>query len=110
MQTDGTDLAWTDGLEVLRIALDEPEQLRPLSQGGPDEGEERARITGLTLLGNHVYFIDDAGNVGRARRDTTECTLLARDAGVMREIVADDEAVYVNAQVGASYELWRLTP
>jgi hypothetical protein len=109
MQTDGIDLVWTDSLELMRVALDAPDQLRKLSQGGPD-GTERARITGFTIFGNHVYFIDDAGNVGRARRDTTECTLLVADAGTLHAIVADDDAVYVSAEVGASHELWRLTP
>jgi hypothetical protein len=109
IETNGVDLVWTDGVEVFGIEIADGALDKPLTQAGPSAiGMGQSRIRHLALLGNAVYFADDAGSIGKALLNGSLCELIVAQAGDVRGLIVDDDSIYVNVRVASGSELWRI--
>jgi hypothetical protein len=110
IDTNGTELVWSDGVEVFAADIDDPEMETPLTQAGPSAtGTGQSRITHLALFGSAIYFADAAGNVGTAALSGATCSLLHTGVGEVRGLsVLDEHKLFINVRVGESSELWAI--
>jgi hypothetical protein len=109
IETNGVDLAWTDGVEVFGTTTEEGAMDKALTQAGPSAtGVGQSRIKLLQLHGNAVYFVDNAGNIGTALLNGSLCELIAQDAGDVRGFAVDDDYVYLNVRAATGSQLVRI--
>ena len=109
IDTNGVDLVWSDGVELFATSVDDGSMHTPLTQAGPSaSGMGQSRIKHMALRGASVVFADNAGNIGTAPINGSTCRLLISEAGDVRALAVDDDAIYLNVRVGESSELWRI--
>lgn len=109
IDTNGVDLVWTDGVEIFGTEVENAQMHRPLSQAGPSaSGAGQSRIKQIVLHDNAVYFVDNAGNVGKALLNGSLCELMLDGLGTVRAIAVSDEYLYLNKQDGSGSELLRI--
>jgi len=109
VETDGTTLYWSTGIQIRAAALDPPVTSKPLGVGGPRAQGGRGSVTRALLVGDRPYWSDREGSLGWTAVDGSVCALVVSGVTQINGWDVDDSAVYLStAGRNATSELWRI--